>query len=127
MLSDFRFAIRSLAKSPGFTAAAVAVLALGIGANTAIFSVVQAALLRPLPFPQADRLVRLYESLDDTDMLPLIRIKRAQLSQCPKPPPVLDSWLKPNWHLLHAEPEVLSVQNVPDNKTGTISWQFYGR
>jgi hypothetical protein len=36
------------------------------------------------------------ESLDDADMLPLIRIKRAQLSQCPKPPPVLDSWLKPN-------------------------------
>ena len=64
------------------------------------------------------------ESLDDADMLPLIRIKRAQLSQCPKPPPVLDSWLKPNWHLLHAEPEVLSVQNVPDNKAGTISWQF---
>ena len=64
------------------------------------------------------------ESLDDADMLPLIRIKRAQLSQCPKPPPVLDSWLKPNWHFLHAEPEVLSVQNVPDNKTGTISRQF---
>jgi hypothetical protein len=58
------------------------------------------------------------ESLDDGDMLPLIRIKRAQLSQCPKPPPVLDSWLKPNWHLLEAEPEVLSVQNVPDKKTG---------
>ena len=67
MLSDFRFALRSLAKSPGFMAAAVAVLALGIGANTAIFSVVQAALLRPLPFPQADRLVRVYEAFDDTD------------------------------------------------------------
>lgn len=47
----------------------------------------------------------------------------AQLSHCPKPPPVLNSWLKPNWHLLDAEPEVLSVQNVPD-KTGTVSWQF---
>jgi putative ABC transport system permease protein len=67
MLADFRHALRSLARSPGFTAACVLVLALGIGANTAIFSVVEAALLRPLPFPQADRLVRLYEAFDDSD------------------------------------------------------------
>lgn len=58
---------RSLAKSPGFTTAAVLVLALGIGVNTAIFSVVEAALLRPLPFPESDRLVRLYEAFDQPD------------------------------------------------------------
>lgn len=64
------------------------------------------------------------ESPDDAEMVPVIRIKRAQLSKCPLPPPVLDSWLKPNWHLVDAQPEVLSVQNLPDKKTGSISVQF---
>ena len=65
MISDFKYAFRTLAKSPGFTLVAVLTLALGIGANTAIFSVVEGALLRPLPFPHADRLVRIYEALDE--------------------------------------------------------------
>src|SRR5438105_14574690 len=57
---DVRYALRAFARSPGFTAAALLSLAIGMGANTSVFSVANALLLRPLPYPDAERLVILW-------------------------------------------------------------------
>src|SRR5215472_1316350 len=62
LLQDFRYAVRTLWRSPGFSTIAILTLAIGIGANTAIFSVVQAVLLNPLPFAHADRVVSVSET-----------------------------------------------------------------
>src|SRR5205085_3049801 len=61
LIRDVRFALRTMAKKPGFTVVAVIIMALGIGANTAIFSLVRAVLLRPLPFANPDQMVMVWE------------------------------------------------------------------
>jgi predicted permease len=67
LLFDLRFVLRQLRKSQGFAAAAVLMLAFGIGATTAIFSIVEGVLLRPLPFPDPDRLMVLADRIEGTD------------------------------------------------------------
>lgn len=71
VLRDFRYSLRSLAKAPVFTATVIVTLALGIGANSAVFSAIQAGLLRPLPFPGGDQLMELRQS-SPTSQIPLV-------------------------------------------------------
>ena len=120
LIKDIRYGIRGLAKRPGFTAIAIITLALGIGANSAIFSVVNATLLRPLPFKDPDRIVMVWGYIPKfahtTDKLPsssgnyLSLIKETQTFQH------LAAFRQWSWQLTHSgEPEQLQGVRVSTN------------
>src|SRR5258708_8161001 len=69
MLRDYRLAIRTLLRNPSFALISILAIALGIGANTALFSIVNAVILRPLPFAQPERLVMVWETRKDLGSL----------------------------------------------------------
>src|SRR5918998_575654 len=110
LLQDFRYAFRKLVKQPAFTVIAVLTLALGIGANTAIFSVVNHVLLRPLPYPQPERLVYLNEVINGSDAAIAL-------------PDYLD-WRRDNTsfqHLALTRLESLNLSDVPGREPERIS------
>ena len=106
LIQDLRFASRMWRKAPGFTAIAVLTLTLGIGANTAIFSVVYAILLKSLPYPRADRLVMVYENV----RLPTYQNDRNEVS-----PGNLRDWTAQN----SVFQNVAAYRNRSFNLTGT--------
>ena len=68
---DLRYALRAMRQRPGFSVFAVLLLGLGIGANTAVFSIVNAVLLKPMPMRDPDRIVAVWESRDGTERFPI--------------------------------------------------------
>jgi predicted permease len=125
MINDLRFAFRQLLKNPGFTAVAVLTLALGIGANTAIFSAVDAVLIRPLPYADAGRLVMIWD--DD--------LRRSGSRKFFSTPPEWDEWRRHNTvftDIAASQPGDAALSNdgepeeLPTRKVSANFWSVVG-
>lgn len=116
-LIEVRQTIRGLRRSPGFTAASVATLAIGIGATTAIFSLVHAALLQPLPYPEADRVVNLAFTI------PASTSPTDEVSRSAAAPDTMFAWSYPKYETLqeldHPFAQLAGYQAFDMNLTGT--------
>src|SRR5215471_12816938 len=113
VLSDARYAFRQLRKSPGFTAVAILTLALGIGANTAMFSVIDAVLLNPLPFPEPHRLVAVYANWPQFSKAPMSYPNFLDLERANQSFQAMADW-RIDWFTLtgSGQPERLAGQMV---------------
>jgi len=104
-MNDFRFATRQLLKNPGFAGVAVLTLALGIGVNSALFSVMYAALFEPLPYPEPDRLVQV----------------QSTITPAGKPKEVMPEWSYPRFELLRDYNRIFAGVAAVDNNTVIVA------
>ena len=115
-----RYALRTLGRSPGFAAAAVLTLALGIGANTAIFSAVDAALLRPLPFSQPEKLVQIWETHPMFPQMGVAFPDYLDWQTQSRSFEQMAAWAGQSFQIADGEPEQLDGGIVSDNFLSTI-------
>jgi putative ABC transport system permease protein len=120
LLQDSRFALRMMGKNMGFTVAAIVVLGLGIGANTAIFSVVNAVLLKPLPYQHGDRLLALRQRTPRSGALDLV-VSVPELMDYRRQNRSLDGLVE-----YHNMQFILLGRSEPEQvETGVVSWNFF--
>ena len=96
MINDIRIALRSLPRIPGFSLAFILTLGLGIGANTAIFSVINGVLLRPLPYPEADRIMHVRQPQTAASIEKKFAVTRPPVARCGSPCPSTLNVKSPN-------------------------------
>jgi predicted permease len=121
---DLRYTARTLARTPGFTLTAILVMALGIGANTAAFSVTDFVLIRPLPFPQPDRLVQLWENVPSYDEMELSPANYRDWKRMTKSFETIGAFYPQQVSLIgHGEPERIEGAEVSADLLPTLGVQ----